>query len=161
MASWTTTLITFIGILIALWQFILYRKELKSKIFIEFRQRFKTDPINLKIFEFINGNKNNNNPTEYEMSHFIGFYEELHKMHKDKQVNLSDLIYFFGNYYIKAFEHPDLSKKIKINSTYWSRAIDLYKLIKKNENDMLKKIGLKNKHKDNLKFLTKKISILE
>ncbi len=153
LADWTIALITLIGILLALKQFILYRNELKNKIFIEFRQRFKSDPINIKVFEFISGNKETNLPTEYEVNHLIGFYEELHKMYKDKQLNLNDLIYFFGNYYIKVIEHPELSKKIRTNSTYWTRAIDLYKLIKENEKRILGKIGKKLKHKENLKHL--------
>lgn len=155
LADWTTSIITLIGICIALYQFISYRKELKNKVFIEFRQRFKADPINVKIFEFINGNIKSNIPTDYEVNHFIGFYEELHKMYKDNQVSINDLIYFFGNYYLKVFEHSDLSEKIKSGSNYWARAVDLYKLMKENEKSVLEEISSTYKHKDNLTFLKK------
>ena len=155
-ADWTTATITLLGIGIALYQFISYRKELKNKIFIEFRQRFKSDPINVKIFEFISGNNTSNIPTDYEVNHFIGFYEELHKMHKEKQVTIEDLIYFFGNYYIKVLENKNLSEKVKTNSDYWTRAVDLYRLMKENENKTLKKISSTYKHKKNIDFLNNK-----
>ncbi len=161
-ADWTTVLITCAGIIIALWQFISYRKEIKNKTFIEFRQRFKSDPIIIKILEFItpmeeNRNVGNNNlvPSKYDVYHFIGFYEELHKMYIDNQISMQDIVYFFGYYYTKVFDHPDLSRIIKSNSTYWIRAVHLNKLIKKNQNKVLKELIIELKVQKDINILEK------
>lgn len=148
-AEWTAAMITLIGIGIALWQFISYRKELKNKIFLEFRQRFKADPINLRIFEFISKNEGQE-PSVYEAYHFFGFYEELHKMYIVKLISINDLIYYFGYYYLKAYENPTLIQKIKTNSYYWTRAVDLYKIISKNKSKVLTEISLTFHHKENV-----------
>lgn len=150
-----STILSFFGIVIASLQIYWYRKELKNKTFIEFRQRFKADKINLEIFDFLTGGETNI-PSDYQVNHFLGFYEELHKMYEDGQISIDDLVYFFGNYYVKVMEHADLSTKAKLNSTYWTRAVDMYQLIKRNQSEVLKKISSKYNHKDNLQFLENK-----
>ena len=155
MAEWTAAIITLVGIGIALWQFISYRKELKNKIFLEFRQRFKTDTINVKIFEFISKD-GGQEPSTYEVYHFFGFYEELHKMFIDKLISINDLVYFFGYYYLKAYDNKILINKIKTNDYYWTRAVDLHKIICENKSQVLKKISLAFNHKGNVIELNKK-----
>jgi hypothetical protein len=148
--TWLTLIITLIAILIAYRQFISYRKELRDKLFIEFRQRLKADPINLKIFEYISiDNKEEIDekmiPTEYEINHFFGLYEELHKIYIDHQLSIDDLVYFFGCYYITVFEDPYLGSLINKEDDYWIRAMDLYCEIRKNEKRVLTNLRLKLK----------------
>ena len=138
-AEWATVVITAIGIILGLNQFKSYRKELKNKIFIEFRQRFKSDPINLKVLKYISLNDDDQAaleqdkiPNKYDVYHFLGFYEELHKMLIDKQMSLNDLIYFFGYYYMKLYSLPIFSEAINIDDRLWSRAKSLLKLINDN-----------------------------
>lgn len=161
--DWIMIFITGIGIIVAIRQFILYRREIKNKTFIEFRQRFKTDPINIKVLEYLNVKKSKNKksesnvkPTCYEINHFVGFYEELHKMLINKLISIDDLIYFFGNYYFKVFEDTKLISCVKLQSHYWARAIDLYIIMKKHKNDVLSKIKTEFNVESNLELLKKK-----
>jgi hypothetical protein len=140
--TWILALITLLGIFLALRQFKYYRREICNNMFIEFRQRFKSDPINVKVFDFIQNN-----------------YEELHRMLIEKQISLDDVIYYFGNYYIKIFEHKDISALLKRNSKYWTRAVDLYCLVSENEIKVLTKISNKFNQKNNLNILENKIDI--
>lgn len=157
LGTWVAALIALVGIILALKQFRHYRKELRNKMFIEFRQRFKSDSINIKILEYIQKDttSSSNCPTIYEVYHFAGFYEELHKMMKEKQISLEDLVYYFGNYYLKVIEHDEISSKIKTNSKYWTRAIDLYYIIKNSENSVLENVSQKFNHKKNITKFTK------
>ncbi len=156
--DWLILIVTILGILIALRQFVQYRKEIKTKTFIEFRQRFKTDPINLKVLEYLSVNNSSKKakPSSYEVNHFFGFYDELHKMVKDNLISLEDVIYYFGNYYLKVFTKEELISFVKIQSNYWSRALDLYCLIKEKENKILTKVKKAYKHKKNVNSYNKK-----
>jgi hypothetical protein len=77
----------------------------------------------------------------------------------EKQISLDDVIYYFGNYYIKIFEHKDISALLKRNSKYWTRAVDLYCLVSENEIKVLTKISNKFNQKNNLNILENKIDI--
>jgi len=83
-------IVTSLGFIIALKQFGSYREELKVRTFIEFRQRFKSDAIILKILEALNSDNPNRIKEfpKYELYHFLGFYEELEKMYSLKQVSI-------------------------------------------------------------------------
>jgi hypothetical protein len=148
--DYITLLITLVGIGIALEQFRSYRKELKNRLFIEFRQRFKSDPINIKIFEFLNPLENQkkvNLPTKYEIYHFVGFYEELHKMLVDKMITCEDLIYFFGYYYLEALKRKEVKDMIDLDDPYWIRAKDLLNILKGEEDKNL--INIKSNTESN------------
>ena len=131
--------VTTSGIIIALYEFRSYRREFRYKVFLEFRQRFKSDKIILKILKALNTKDKQtlNQLTKYEKYHFLGFYEELEKMYSLKQVTINDIDYFFGYYYIKFFRYTKISR----SDYYWRRAIRLYKLIKKHHyiNDLKSK----------------------
>ena len=150
--------LTFFAVFIALKQFKLYRKEQKNKTFIEFRQRFKADPINLKIFQYLLNKKDeqqNGNElkiSEYEVYHFLGFYEELHKMLIDKQITIEDLVYYFGFYYLRAFEKAELFNLNMLKSDYWTRALDIYRIIFENQETVIKQIRLNFNYEENLSF---------
>jgi hypothetical protein len=131
-ADYLTLLITTVGLIFAFIQLISYRKELKNKMFIEYRQRFKSDPINIKVLELMNTNKDDQ-LTKYEVIHFIGFYEELHKMMEDKLISKCDLIYFFGSHYKEAFQGDYIKNLIDLNDPYWIRASKLLEIITKEE----------------------------
>ena len=156
-ADWALALITLFGIIIALVQFDSYRKEIKNNTFVEFRQRFKSDSINIKVFKYLfDQNEKLEIPTEYEFNHFLGFSEELHKMYVDRQISIDDIIYFFGIYFVKFFENENAKNKVKITSNYWTRAVALYREIKENENKVLSKISSDFKHKENLTYINNK-----
>jgi len=154
-ADWIMVLITILGFGFALFQFWNYRKELKNRTFLEFRQRFKSDEINIRVLEYISKNDNSTKkiPSEYDVNHFLGFYEELHKMLLENQISIDDLIYYFGNYYLKVFEDSILFERIKINDLYWIRSVDLYKRIKMNKSESLEKLRTIYNHKEILKYL--------
>ena len=85
--EWIAVIITLLGFIIAFWQFKLYRKEIRDKSFIEFRQRFKSNVINIKVLSFILDNYGTvEELSEYEIFHFLGFYEELHKLNNRKTI---------------------------------------------------------------------------
>jgi len=157
LADWITVLITGLGFGFALIQFRNYRKELMNRTFIEYRQRFNSDVINIRVLEYISKTDNlpNELPSEYDINHFLGFYEELHKMLLDNQISIDDLIYYFGNYYLKVIENPILFKRIKVNDFFWIRSVDLYKRIKMNKKESLNKLNIIYNHKENLDYLNK------
>ena len=110
----------------------------KVKIFLEFRARFKSDPIILGMLKYLT-NLSETKPDHYDCFHFLGFYEELDKIEDSKIISLNDIDYFFG-FYLEMFFKNDLYKKyISEDAPGWIRVQNLKEKIKNNKFKHFKK----------------------
>lgn len=122
----TTTLITFLGFLIALLPIFIGLKQYKNEnrfkkatFFIDLRRRYKENKTFNKIREKIENGENLNDISQIELFDYAGFFEELQIAINSGFIDAKMVYYLFGYYILKFEKYTKEDSRISTKETLW------------------------------------------
>lgn len=143
-----TTLITFLGFLIALLPIFIGLKQYKNEnrfkkanYFNDLRNKFKTNPVFNEIRERINNGQNLDQFTQTQLYDYAGFFEELQIAINSKFIKPIMVYYLFGHYILDFADNND--GRVQIGAPLWVALNELVNTMREINNQQLNNEELK------------------